>query len=619
MPMSSDRARKIIIHTGYHIDFIHLHESHWEVLATIIKDMDLSLLEEFATDIVSQDVFIGTVSNLSLTDILYLSKVSRSLYNRLKEIAKRDDFWKRWVTQSLFPRHDTDIIEKIPGTNKWHYYARLHGVFAGTEIYSSNMKSANKSDAGILSRFYPLFSEEGSNLPKRYFSVVRKHSYVKKIVAISEGQLGFISHRGLFEGEWVSYEHHQVPGESYVDCFLLREDEMQMCLLTDRGRVYRMKAPDFGDWKDSVPTADIEGLLDNDIIVQISPLYFLTRRGEVYFYNSIKVKLETRFKSPVIRLALMPVPTTMSIRTATDSSKIHSKLPPHIYFSDERQHLRVGPNEFVWNWDTGKTANISVSKNVPSLPAPVRGLVATKLARAAWTTNGDLFTSVWQSPQNGGNNRSTAALGAAVGIPDFTVSAEVEDHRSVVAIALPRIRNSALRDLLSSLSFSELITLMKCRMFTTEKYDEETMREFLLREPLEEIQPLLQHLSTIEMTIKSLLSKSAKDLKELLEDRKVPNFRVYTKEQAAARLAMLAVGPDLFVEAPKSRIEAAPSAIHDEESDLLQQKLSKLLLGDLKSMAKAHGIKGFSKMKKADLVAALIAVLSQEDKAKILK
>ncbi len=66
-----------------------------------------------------------------------LSIVSRSLAKSIAALRSNDLFWKLWVRESIQPRHDDELIERIPGSMKWRYYARMHAPVRATELYVS--------------------------------------------------------------------------------------------------------------------------------------------------------------------------------------------------------------------------------------------------------------------------------------------------------------------------------------------------------------------------------------------------------------------------------------------------------------------------------------------------
>lgn len=546
-------------------------------------------LSEFAAEGGQKDVLGEILSRIPLTDILHMSFVSRDMRKRVLDLTAADFFWSNWVLNSLYPRHDPDLIKKMGGKNPWSYYARLHGLFDATELYSHDWSPSNDGKAGILDRFYPLYS---SSEP---LTVVRPApGFGSSLIVLRGGELGFLSGWHLMDYKFESYPQHQIPGEKYVDFTIVPHHQgKELCLLTNRGKVYRLWTLE--RWKDATPLADIEGLWDDEIMVQIitrhtanTETLFLDRRGNAYQYNCEERKIiSLDFPLPIARLT-------------------HSGDP--IYFDNTLTSLQLIPRlcshlhqDFLTNWTQEQQNNLylcEVQGSIAKFTEAVRG-ISHGYMHLAWTVSGNLYT--WK--ENTGLLRVSE-------IPDFVIGAH--QHGQALVLALPRKRSTKLWEAIKDLDKDDIRTLLFSRMISKSFDDVDAAKQFLLREPEEEILPLIPHLKSLWILIQEFLTKPSKELTNLLIQHSIPKQKAsnYNKPQAAATLAMFRIIPSL----PGS--QRALSHLHevlDRETRARETRLRETLAAEnvtsLRKQAANMRIKGRGKMRKHELINAIVAVL----------
>lgn len=547
-------------------------------------------LEKFAAKGGQRDVLVEILSRTPLTGILQMSLVSRDMHQRVLDITANDFFWRNWVLNTLHPRHDTDLIERLQGSNPWHYYARLHGLFGATELYSNDWAPSNDGRAGILSRFYPLYSSPEP------LTVVRSGPGTVSLIALRNGELGFLSGRDLMDYKFESYSQHQIPGEKYVDFIIIPGLQgKELCLLTNRGRVYRLWTLD--QWKDATPVADIEGLWDNEDIVQIiiqyevnnNKILFLNYRGIVYQYNPEKLKIVSlNYTKPVVRL--------------TDTGE-------QIYFDNTPKFPQLlrqitiarSSTAYLTNWSREVENNLHILWENVAKPYPlgeaVRGVSDSDSHPIAWTVTGKVYNF----------NYSAKRLNHASEIPDFVVWTTTGARTFI--LALPRERSAKLWEAIKDLDKDDIRTLLFSRMISKSFDDVDAVKQFLLREPEEEILPLIPHLKLMWQLISNFLNKPSKELINLLKQYSITTEegRKWTKPQAAAKLAMLQLEEMHLV--PPAPVAERESPRSDEEV-LDRETLARETVSSLRKRAADLRIKGRTKMRKNELIDAIIAVLS---------
>lgn len=413
----------------------------------------------------SEDILLEILSHLPFSKIRQLRATAKSSSELIRKVTNTEVFWKSWVINSLFPRHDDEVIESIKDERRWFNYALIHAPREGSKVYVDRTQTAEQ--------FYPLYSGY------HFLSKVKHTGYFDFLLALREGEFGFIAGNDVLEGKWVSYPNHQIEGEPYVNYVVIVKDyKVQICLLTKLGRIYRMRFA-ISHNKSSLtelhdifgqlnPMTDIEGLGDSDNIVVLRETDFLTRQGLIVHYRNYQKCEIQQAPQNVIQLEICTSQYTYGTQYFSrpmcwTTSNIHGEFLM-FQLRDTLPRLPDGVETF----HSGTQCSY---RDLPGLFA-VGGVPLP-----------DYCTSYQEYPP----------YGAFSGLCDL----------SHAVLALPSSHDEALRRRLEKLSSSELDHLTRCCLLRLSPLTgaalttDDLRREFLLREYLDDFLHLLPRIIKI--------------------------------------------------------------------------------------------------------------------------
>lgn len=454
------------------------------------------------------------LSSLPLDQLLLLG-----VDERVQAVTSNDHFWKSWVQKNLSLRHTDELIQSIPGSMKWRYYARVYGRIEGSKIYCA----VKEGDVG---RFFPYLQlrrvQKIGYIDLHYFYLVDG-----RLCFVPRGANAFYDLSHLVWDEWTSqlyiYDFVQMPapgtntrvllllsetGEVYLqemrryygkDRSLTWEQrwdpELQRRLLRDSGF--------FGDYETEdqllkaaerasslyMTFSELYKIPLTQKIVAIAKETLLTDSGHVYKIvydpasphkasvdgqviseNCISIQsngealilLETLKKCRPVSIYDTPSnwdPRFAYTRRITEEWTSEGKNSTYFYLHRGSHAKSIPVNTLPKNKDVD-TALLPCPKDSDK-PIKLSGIRDWYKNRAAWTLSGQLYTAPNDDGGNGLYSASVhqdmpqAILRPAVGIPDFVVGCCYEQFRYARAFAVALPRSQALKTVLDQLEAQE--------------------------------------------------------------------------------------------------------------------------------------------------------------------
>lgn len=517
------------------------------------------------------DVAEEIMVQLPLSDLLKMAASDEPQDDRTAELLESGGLWTKWVERNIFPRHDTDIILKIPFAKRWRYYARLHGKPEATEVYVSTCCGGQP----LYSRFYAVFN---SSRPITELRMLSGWPGVAAVVV--DGELGWLCSMfgGVFSAHLVVRPEHQIK-RRYVSVAekakrAQKGFEITLFLLDTAGQVSYLNF--FVSDGPSPTSNELEEFWDAKFVeprhaeqfgdykvVQLTADYFINNRGFLFKHhkgieptrvdNAIYLSLfRTEAESPVSE-ALLGVrleditprppggprqPDRPRLLSKTQQSNALERpevprlldaarmipsvlqtqgLPTLMIFEAETSNLRVGNTNPSEAWKRGQRFSTQTAAGLATLHD--RG-------GAFWDTRGRLYTwaAFGEWAGNGSHTRRTILPDLSLtpllakGIPDFVVGCEnaLVISQCFVALAVAQPRSRTIISLLSKMSESDLELLVAAFLLPLprEMYPN-LLREALLRESPPIVLQLAKQRVVLRKHVEELQSRT---LLELIRD-----------------------------------------------------------------------------------------------------
>lgn len=584
---------------------------------------------------------IEVLSYLGLQELLILGGDER-----VQNIAKNELFWKKWVQRNVSPRHTDAFIESIPGKMRWRYYARLHGRIEGSELYKEII-------SGYDTRFFPYLEVDGIQAirhcdsiymllingrpailkfdnydklrysewePELLYSEWMPAMYVRDVVYLKTFTRGYIVIHILLldsEGDLYTQEIRVWKGVSFTLDLDNAKPESLVAFLKHKGFFGSYKTKK--DLVDAAKSANglyrtfgpMVKIAFGATVVAISPSHILTETGEVYNINYASPSNVGFSEDPSYTRCLWINPTDKGLIFAENAvDRLIEVFGPDL----ETSNLIHSTTE----WDeSGYNSTYICSANKGNCPGardksiPIHGIRGWYKSNAAWTLDGKLYVA-----------SHTLDLRSALGIQDFVVTCMYPTQGSRLAATVPLQRSAALQRALDELQDDETRTLAKLLQYplSLQTLSINRLREVLSREPFSIVNKiiLIPHIEKyLEMTQQPLAVQKRKIAIKPFRHQinAAPQYELGHQSQyktaedyARAEKLLLEEMPELKKSQYDPTRHRATKKVNVSVvlTDLTEAALAKQRVNDLRKAAAALKIKGRSKMRKHELIDAIL-------------